>query len=249
MTFDLDAAAAARRESATRLAQDVAAPAAPAIDRDCQVPTTAMTALREALPERPADAPLEWVIGVEALARASVTLALAAAAAALGRPSLIGTAQWAGCRGVDLDGAEAALTATPAWTIAVSAALVGAAASAVDHAVTAMKAAARRDGPTVAVPAISDAAAAVDAARLLLWDAAHRPPDSTAASVASGMARLQALDALTQAIAASEQIVDPAVLRPGAAMERLRRDAVTLAHVAGRGADARAAVAAGTLPG
>lgn len=247
MTFDLDSATADRQRTAVQAAADLAAPAAAVLDRDLTVPAVTLAALRAVLPADPAGSPLAWVVTVEALARASVALAIAAAAEALERPALTATPQWPGCRGVDLDGVVGSLGAHRSWAHAVTAALVGAAAAAVDHGVGVMKAGASRDVATVAVPEIADAAAAVDGARLLLWEAASRAGDG-ATDAALGMARMMALDAVRLAIGAAEQMVAPEALRPGGALERLRRDATTLAQVAGDSRGARAAVAAGTLP-
>lgn len=248
MTFDLAPAVAERRDAAARVARQIAGPGALALDRDLTIAADAVSTLCAALPAAPETAPLDWVVTLEVVAHESVTLALAAATAILGRPSMTSTAQWPGCRGLDLDGAVQALGGHAAWAQAVSAVLVGAGAAAVDEAVAVMKAAASKDQPTVAVPEIADAAAAVDAARLLLWDAVAQH-GSSAAATAGAMARMQALDAVRLALTAAEDIVPAEGRRPGQPLERLRRDASTLAQVAGEGRTARTAVASGTLQG
>lgn len=248
MTFDLAPAVAERRDTAARVARQVAGPGAVTLDRDLTVADDVVDALCAVLPGTPDQAPLDWVVALEAVAHESVALALAAAAKTLSRPSMTPAAQWPGCRGLDLDGAVQALGARSAWGAAVSAVLIGAGAAAVDQAVAVMKAAASKDQPTVAVPEIADAAAAVDAARLLLWDAVAHGTNGTAATAAA-MARMQALDAVRLALTAAEDIVPAEGRRPGQPLERLRRDASTLAQVAGEGRAARTAVAAGTLQG
>lgn len=247
MTFDLPPALDARRAHAAQVAGAAAVAAAP-LDRDLNVASEVVRTLAATLPPSPDAAPLDWVVVLETIARESVTLALAASAEILGRPSLTTVAQWPGCRGVDLDGAVAAFGSRPAWSQAVSAVLVGAGAAAVHQAVAVMRAASSKDQPTVAVPEIADAAAAVDAARLLLWGAVGQAADSDAAETAGAMARMQALEALMLALSAAEAIVTPEARRPGQPLERLRRDASTLAQVAGEGRAARTTVATGTLP-
>jgi hypothetical protein len=66
--------------------------------------------------------------------------------------------------------------------------------------------------------------------------------------VARGLARLHALDALTTALAAAEVACGAEACRPGMPLERLRRDASTVAQVLGEPAAAGEAVAAGTFP-
>jgi hypothetical protein len=247
MTFDLDEQTQARQAAARRVAADVVAPVAAAFDRTLALPSDAVGAVRAVL--APAADPVGWVVGIEAVAAASVSVTLAAAGEALGRPALIADAQWSGCRGVDLDGLASSLSDSVSWHLAVSAVLVGAAAAAIRRTIEAMRAEAAPDGPAVAVPELSDAAAAVDAARLLLWDAARQAGSGAGPALPRHLARVQALDALTLAYAAAERGAGADAFRPGAVLERLRRDATTVALVAGHLVAEREAVAAGTLPG
>lgn len=249
MTFELDPDATARRAAAEAVARDVVATAAAAADHAADVPASLRAAIRAIVPAAPAGASLDWVVALESLAVVSPTLALVAAGEALGAPAVTTTAQWSGLRGADIDGLRTALAADSSWQLAVTATLVGAGRAAVEAAVAALKVS-RAAGVTT--PAgqslVADAATAVDASRLLLWDAASQPLGADATRVARGLARLHALDALTSALAAAEQTCDSEAFRPGASLERLRRDAFTVAQVLGDRAGEGEAVAAGTFP-
>jgi hypothetical protein len=246
VTFDLDESTQARQVAAQRVAADVVAPAAPAFDRDMVLPADVLGAVRAVL--APAADPVGLVVGIEAVAAVSVSIALVAAGETLGRSAQVSEAQWSGCRGVDLDGLTSSLTGHASWHLVVSAAIVGAAATALRAAVDALRTQAP-DGPTAAVPELADAAAAVDAARLLLWDAARQARVDGAPALPRHLARVQALDALAPAFAAAARAAGAGVFRPGTPLERLHRDATTAALVAGHLAAEREAVAAGTLPG
>lgn len=248
MTFELDTDAATRRAAADEVARAPAAPAA-AADAAAEVPLAVRTAIRAIVPAAPAGATVEWVVALEALAAVSPALAVVAAGDALGGSAVTTAAQWPGLRGVDVDGLRAAFAADPSWHLAVTATLVGAGRGAVETAVAALKAS-RAAGATGqgGQPVVADAATAVDAARLLLWDAASQGVGGDATRVARGLARLLALDALTTALSAAEAVCGAEAFRPGTPLERLRRDATTVAQVLGDRASAGEAVAAGTFP-
>lgn len=248
MTFELDTDAAARQAAADAAARAVAASAA-AADAAADVPLEVRTAIRTIVPAAPAGASVDWVVALEALAAVSPALALVAAGDTLGGTAVTARAQWPGLRGVDVDGLRAAFAADPSWHLAVTATLVGAGRGAVEAAVAALKAsrAAGAGGPA-GQPLVADAATAVDASRLLLWEAASQGVAGESTAVARGLARLHALDALTTALAAAEAACGVEAFRPGLPLERLRRDATTVAQVLGERAAAAAAVATGTLP-
>lgn len=248
MTFELDSDVAARRSAADEVARAAAAPAA-AADAAADVPLAVRTAIRAIVPAAPAGASVDWVVALEALAAVSPALAIVAAGEALGGSAVTTAVQWPGLRGVDVDGLRAAFAADASWHLAVTATLVGAGRGAVEAAVAALKAS-RAAGATAQAgqPAVADAATAIDASRLLLWDAASQGVGGSTAGVARGLARLHALDALTTALAAAELACGPDAFRPGTPLERLRRDAATVAQVLGDRAAAGEAVAAGTLP-
>lgn len=247
MTFELDEQASARQTAAEAVARDAAASAV-AADTAVDVPRDVRSAIGAVVPTPPADAPVHWVVAVEALAAVSPTLALVAAGDALGGESVTATAQWPGLRGVDVDGLRAAFASDVWWHLAVTATVVGAGRGAVDAAVAALKAS-RTTGTAAAGQAlVADAAATVDASRLLLWEAASHGAGGESTRVARGLARLHALDALTVALTAAEQACGAEAFRPGLPLERLRRDAGTVAQVLGERTAAGEAVAAGTFP-
>jgi len=248
MTFELDTDATARRAAADTVAREVVTPAASAADATAAVPAAVRDAVRAIVPAAPAAASLDWVVALEALAVVSPTVALVAAGEALGARSVSTTAQWTGLRGADVDGLRGVLADDPSWHLAVTATLVGAGRAAVEAAVAALKAARAAGGTAAGQPLTADAATAVDASRLLLWDAAHQPLTAEAAPVTRGLARLHALDALTTALTAAEQACGAEAFRPGTPLERLRRDAQTVAQVLGDRVAAGDAVAAGTFP-
>jgi len=248
MTFELDADATARRSAAETVAREVVTPAAPAADAAAAVPAAVRGAIRAIVPTSPSAASVDWVVALEALAVVSPTVALVAAGEALGAPSVTTTAQWTGLRGADVDGLRGALADDPSWHLAVTATIVGAGRAAVEAAVAALKASRAAGGTAAGQPLTADAATAVDASRLLLWDAARQPLTAEASRVTRGLARLHALDALTTALTAAEQACGAEAFRPGTPLERLRRDAQTVAQVLGDRAAAGDAVAAGTFP-
>lgn len=249
MTFELETEAAARRDAADAVARDVVGPAAAAADHAADVPSSLRAAIRAIVPAAPAAASVDWVVALEALAVVSPTLALVAAGEALGAAAITTTAQWNGLRGADIDGLRTALAADASWHLAVTATLVGAGRAAVEAGVAALKVS-RAAGMTshAGQPLVADAATAVDAARLLLWDAASQPLGAEATRVARGLARLHALDALTTALTAAEQACGSDAFRPGTPLERLRRDGSTVAQVLGDRAREAEAVAVGTFP-
>lgn len=141
-----------------------------------------------------------------------------------------------------------ALQGAPAWQLAVTAAIVGASRAAVIAATEALKAA-KAAGRAIdtASPVLSDAATAIEATRLLLFEAAAMG-ESESAATARALARVQAIDAVPLAFQAATLAGGAEVMRPGAAIERARRDATTLVEVLGDAAGAQAAAAAGVLP-
>lgn len=249
MTFDLDSAAAARRDQALAVAREVVGPAAAAIDATGTVPDGVREAMRTILPAALAASPIDWVIAIEAVATVSPAMALVAAGEAVGAPAVAAPAQWTGLHGVDVDGLRGTLGDDAAWQLAVSATLVGAARAAVEAGVRALKAAKDAGRASDAgQPLVADAATAVDASRLLLWDAARYVAASEAGALARGLARAHLLESVTLAWHAAERACGAELFRPGTPLERVRRDGLTVAQVLGDPSAALAAVAAGTLP-
>lgn len=245
MRCDLDAAESATRDRAMAVARDLVAPAAPAVDATATVPVALRDALKAAIGGRPgASAYAAWAITIEQFAIASPTLALMSAADALGGTANA-PAQWAGLRGLDVDQLAESLADDAAWQLAVTATLVGAAGAAVQAALDAMRSAKAAGRPNDGAPLVADAATAVSASRLLLWDATGEGGDT---APARALARLHVLDTAALAWTAAERACGPHAFRPGSVLERLRRDTVTVAHVLGAPGESAAAVAKATLP-
>lgn len=251
MNFHLHPAAAAVRDRARACATDVVAPVASDIDRTCRIPGVVRAAARAAVPADAHGDPVAWVAAVEELAVVSAATAMETAGAALGAGETSGEAsQWPGLRGADADALRAAYAGNVGWELAVTAVLIGLGRAAVEQARAALAGARAAGTPNdAAQPPFADAATIVDAARLLLWDAA-RPDDAGGAALAAarGMARLQALDAVALALAAAERATDLEAFRPGSTLERIGRDASTVARVLGDAVAAHGAVAAAALP-
>lgn len=246
MNCDLDEATLARRAAAESFAATVLAPAAAAIDREATLPPDVRAAARKALAP-PSDG-VAWALTVETLAAASACAALVAVADALGLEPAVAPAQWSGLRGADVDGLRARIGGQPAGSLAVTALLAGTARAAVDASVVALRSGGTEGAADAARPALADAATALDAARVLLWDAA-RPAAAGGDDAARALARIEALDVLPLAWRAAEGALGPEAFRPGAPLERARRDGTTLAEVLGDRAGAERLAAAGTLPG
>ncbi|MFN7977102.1 MAG: hypothetical protein U0P30_03135 [Vicinamibacterales bacterium] len=245
MTFEFDASTVTARDAAARCATSIVTPAAADIDRDGAVAQAVRAAARGAL--APASAGVAWCATVEALAEGSAAVALTAASDVLGTSSP-GGATWTGLRGFDVDGAGQALQASPAWQLAVTATITGVARTAIAAATEALKTA-KAAGRSIdaASPVLSDAATAVEATRLLLFEAASMGA-ATAAETARALARIQAIEAVPLAFQAVTLAAGAEAMRPGTALERARRDATTLVDVLGDAAGAQAAAAAGVLP-
>jgi hypothetical protein len=238
MSFDLDHPTQEARARA-RVAAAAARSHASAIDATGVVPDAVRRQAREAL--APSADRLAWTVGLEELAAASGSLAVDAAwpAADPGRRE-----PWAGLRGAAA--LPATVTAAGAeGVLGVAAVLVGLGRAAVETALVRLRAA-RADGgkPEYEHWGIADAATELDAARLLVWQAAAALDDTSAA-----MARLQARLAADAAVAAARRVVGAESAAAGDELDRLSRDVATASLVFG-GADAdEDAVARGVLPG
>lgn len=245
MTFEFDARTVIAREAAVACASTVVTAAAADIDRTGAVPQDVRAAARAVV--APSSEGVAWCATIEALAEASAAVALTAAADVLGTSSP-GGATWSGLRGFDVDGAGASLQASASWQLAVTATLTGTARAAIATATAALKAA-KAAGRTIdaASPVLSDAATALEATRLLLFEAAGMG-EGRGSETARALARVKAIDAVPLAFQAVALAAGAEVMRPGTATERARRDATTLLEVLGDAATAMAAAAAGVLP-
>ena len=251
MNFELLTAASVRVDRARAYARDILAPAAPDIDRTGRIPQAVREAAQTVMSADVCSDGVTCAAVVEELAVVSAAAALTAVGGALGIAGAAdASAQWPGLRGADADGLRARLGEDARWQIAVTAVFIGLARAAVELATTALHAARTAGAPNEwAEAALADAATGCDAARLLLRDAAGAGRTGDTASAARGMARLQALEAVTLAMAAAERATDPEASRPGEVLERISRDATTAARVLGDAVEAQAAVAGTARPG
>ena len=250
MNFDLHGTAEVARRRARTCATDVVAPAAAGIDVAAHIPEAVHVAASAVLTSDVVADGVAWVVAIEELATGSAAAALVAAGAALGTPGRRdAVAQWPGLRGADADALHPALARDARGDLAVTAVIVGLSRAAVEHARSALRAARVAGAPREAAESsLADAATMIDGGRLLLWDAARKVQGGAQAPEAASMARLHALDATSQAVAAATLATDPDASRPGTSLERLTRDWSTVTRVFGAADAAQRAVAAADLP-
>ncbi len=244
MTFDLDAPALAARDRARAAAQSLAA-AAGDIDRSAAIPAEARAQAVAGL-AAPSDR-LAWVLGLEEVAAVSGSLAVDAALVHDPGAARTASGTWMGLRGVDIAAARDARPGT-AGDLAVAAVLVGLARGALDTALAAIGAASPQENkPEQRHWRLADAAADLEAARLLIWRAASAG-SSAAAGVHVAMSRMLARAAAESAVAAARRVVGDDVGDPGLVLDRISRDVATTTVVFGGAEAEEAAVAAGILP-
>ncbi|MGD9906177.1 MAG: acyl-CoA dehydrogenase family protein, partial [Vicinamibacterales bacterium] len=239
MTYELDDASRDARERARAAAAD-ARQAAAAIDSAAAIPEALRQAARAALP--PPSARRAWVVGLEELAAASGSVAVDAGWPG-GPPA--GSAEWPGLRGAALTAAHEASARPDGW-LGIAAVLIGLGRAALAAAVEPLRdtRAATGTKPEFEHWGLADTATELDAARLLLWQAAESGDPTGAA-----MARLQARLAAEAAVAAARRVLGPAGLTRDGLLDRVGRDVATAGMIFG-GPDAdETAVAAGVLPG
>jgi alkylation response protein AidB-like acyl-CoA dehydrogenase len=141
-----------------------------------------------------------------------------------------------GLRGSELVLAAAARSgpaATDRARLMAAAVALGVGRAAVAHTVAAMKKLAVRPGPDEETPhwALADGAAAVEAARLLTYDAAQRLESGAGAGTAVARSKALAASAARTAVEAAIRIEGPGGYVRGGVLERLTRDALTLAII------------------
>ena len=242
MTFDLSAAQTALQNRARAFADAQVAPSAAAIDERGVLPVALVTSLAA---EKLVDGvQVDRAIAIEEVAVAS---SAAGAVLALG-PAAAGPSAVPGLRGVRHEGT--ALTAMQ--RVGLAAVAVGIGRAALEEAVHVMKAAGERPTGGVAERphwVLADAATETDAARLFLRRAAQRldqgrpSPDADAAA-----AQVYASGAAERTVAAALRVIGPEAYRQGTRLERLSRDARSLALAFGTEEELRAIVALATLP-
>lgn len=235
MTFDLTPEQETRRQAVRDLAAEAIAGHLDAIDATGSFPDAVGEAIEEL--QLGAAAAIDAVIALEELGAVS---AAAAARAALGEQSSASGLPLAGLRGVATVAAP-----TDRQRLGMAAVAVGLGRAAVAEAVAAVKAHGDRPSGDPTDPPhwlLADAATEIDAARLVVRAAAVDDLSGAAAAfVFAGAAAIRAVDAATRVVGAS-------AFGPGAALERMGRDARAILLIAGP-EDAARVVAADRLLG
>jgi alkylation response protein AidB-like acyl-CoA dehydrogenase len=241
MTFDLTPEQQALSLHARDHAARIGAGVATVIDRLGAVPADVDTALSEAaLTDVFNRGAVSAAVMLEELAAVSAGLAAKVgfvSAAGRGKESTVIPKASPGLRGSEVPLAAVERTGGPALDrarLAAAAIAVGVGRAAIAHAVAAMKAAGVRPGPDERAPhwVLADGATEVEAARLLTYEAAQSL-DGNRAEVSGVVARAKAFatQAAVQAVDAAIRIEGPAGYVRGGLLERLTRDARTLAVI------------------
>ena len=236
MTFDLtpdQQAIVDRARGVTRAARSVAA----AIDKTGRIPEEVTQALiAEALADPFAGAEMAAVLIIEELASASAGLAASigfGSAAGSGAAGTVIPPSLPGLRGAEF-GLASVQRATGSTLmrarLVCCAVALGVGRSAVAHAVAAMKRTGLRPGGDEKVPhwALADAAAELDAARLLTLQAAQTVERADDYETAIRLARSLSAAAAEKAVHAAIRVEGPDGYARGGLLERLARDARTL---------------------
>lgn len=237
MTFDPSPEQLSRSTRARNLAAGSAAHLAGA-DQSCMVPSSILQAVADAKLDDPfsPDA-VSAALVVEELAVASAALATVVGLGRLAEPDDQSTATaWPGLRGAErvlASAAKATGVAADGARLVLCAAAVGVGRAAIEHAIAALKELGLRPGGDEQTPhwTLADAAAEIDAARLLTLAAAQQLDQETGATASIALARTFAATAAERAVDAAIRVVGPSGYQAGSLLERLSRDARTLTLV------------------
>jgi hypothetical protein len=234
MNFDLTAEQQAQAARARAVAA-VASESAASIDQSGRLPDGVLKSVEQAAL-------------TNVFADGAVSAALVVEEVAGGATSSGGGKPLAGLRGAESAIAHAA-TATGAALdrarLTIAAAAVGVGRAAVHHAVEIMKKTGITPTGDEQAPhwMVSDAAAEMDAARLLTLSAAQSLDLTNNASAAIALAKQFATTAAERAVEAAIRVVGPDGYQQGSVLERLTRDARTLSLVLGTVEQSRTAAA------
>lgn len=238
MTFDFTPEQLTLRDEARAFARVHVAPAAVAIDEAGDVPAELLREAAALLAR--AAAPIEAAVVVEELAVASASVAAAAAIGA-------GREAFPGLRGA---GAVQHGALDARVRLLVSAVALGVGRSALESAIEVCREAGERPGGSASERphwVLADSATEVDAARLLVWRGAQALEERQSAEAEIALAQTLAIGASDRAVAGALRVSGADGYKKGALLERLARDARTLAFVAGTEDEQRLA-AASRLP-
>jgi alkylation response protein AidB-like acyl-CoA dehydrogenase len=236
MTFEFTPDQQAFHARARAAARAIDEATAAAIDEQEAIPEPVCRAIADAIGDLFAAGDVCAAAAIEELGARSAGVAIALG---LGRAGdVMATPHaWPGLRGAGpavRDAVEANRPRAARVRLVVAATAVGVARAAVEHAVAAMKAAGIRPGGDEPTPywTLADAATEVDAARLLTARAAEalERREATADDALTRAWRLAAA-AAERAVAAAIDVAGPGAYERGAVLERLGRDARTLAVI------------------
>jgi alkylation response protein AidB-like acyl-CoA dehydrogenase len=228
MTFELSPQHTAVRDRARGLAQMVAAKAAE-IDGGYSP-----TEFAGELVSIGGSDPLGLVLAAEEVATASAAVAVASLATKSAR-----ALTFSGLRGAcEIEG-------TPREQLVLAAVALGIGTAAVDAALGELRRSTATPGADVEKPhwVVADVATELNAARLLVYKAAHTSDDADIA-----LARLMASEAAGRAVDAAVRVIGAAALESGHRVERLTRDVKALSVLVGTEEDQRAMAADRLLP-
>lgn len=224
MTFDLSSEQQRLRDEVRAFAATRVAPAAGAIDESGEVPADVLREAEGFVTRAPRA--LDAALVVEEIAVASGSVAAAAACGA-GRAELPGLR---GARAVPKEARDARVR------LLVSAVALGVGRCALDAALDVCRAGGERPGGSPEERphwALADAATELEAARLLVWRSAQGVDARASAERDAALAQTLAIGAADRAVATALRIVGADGYRRGERLERLVRDARTLAFFAG----------------
>jgi alkylation response protein AidB-like acyl-CoA dehydrogenase len=258
MTFDFTPHQQDMATRARTLATNVLGPAARMLDEHGTMPPHVMQEVAGAadLVDISDGHHMDATVSLEAIAHQSPGIAAVMGLSVLTAHSQVAAPQpeqWPGLRG-----AEAAIARAERLTgaarargqMVVGIVAVGIGWAAVGEALAALKRAGRRPGEDTETPhwAIADAATDVDAARLLVWQAASAFDRGEEPIGPAALAKGFACAAAERAIEAALRVIGPSGYRRGSLLERLSRDARTTTLILGTGEQVRATAASALLP-
>jgi len=240
MNFDPTPDHLSRLSRARRLTAELSA-TIPGIDETCAVPAQMLHAVADASLDDVFDAgSVGAVLVIEELAVASAALATVVGLDRLAGPQPESATSpgraWPGLRGADralAGAANATGAAADGARLVLCAVATGVGRAAVAHAIAAMKEKGVRPGGDERTPhwTLADAAAEIDAARLLTLAAAQQLDREAGATEAIALARSFSAPAAERAVDAAIRVVGPLGYQAGSLLERLSRDARTLTLV------------------
>jgi alkylation response protein AidB-like acyl-CoA dehydrogenase len=231
VTFDLTAGQQEWSRRAREFSQAVVADLAHAIDERGEIPDQVRDAIAARSITNPfSDGAISASVVVEEIAAVSAGVATAMGLEWTGRPAGTGHDGFPGLRGSSLEAGLASGDRAERVRLVLCAVAIGVGRAAVAQAVDVMRSRGIRPSGDEPTPhwTLADAAAELDAARLLTLSAAQIVERAEASDAALTMAARLSTAAAERAVEAASLIEGPGGYRRGSALERLTRDARTL---------------------